>query len=384
MKNFANVPIESVFKTLGIQMKQSRKTEVLEFKSFSCSGCDKKTLIGDFVCNSCPYKPQSIKVKGYADMFDPKYSKTLKSAAIKLYIALFFYCDSDGCGDSVSFKELADLIDVNVKTIKASLDALSKENYIIYDQENPRYFGFDIVDYREMYKKAFENGKGYVTLDQSILSDLMSVKDLNSLRCIIKIYFNASYNQYRSASKIAATKVSFAELRKSLPSYVKPFILRKAINDVGKFFENFRENYKEYVVVLGEKYQRQVIKERLKADGKVRIPDYIKKINDMISSANADVENNGAISFATNNKFFADGLILPPVAGKIPEIRFNSDQRNDLVNLCPEYGIENIINAIKTYFVEYILNRVKINNPGGLIRKILMEQTEYNFISSEA
>ena len=352
-------------------MKQSRTVQLLELKSFYCEKCDGR---GTSACNDCPYRPVSTQIRGNTEVFDDgKYASTLKSSAIKLYMAMFFYCDSNGYAEELSYKELSEFIGVHQKTIKASLEALCNENYINYSKKNSRYFSTSINDYDKMYQVASSGGKGYITLSKEMLHDIVSVSGLNNLRCIIKVIFNAIYNQFKSASKLAATKITFENMRKCLPHYVKPFILREAISSVKTFFNNYSESYKEFIIVLDKKYQASALKEQLKADGKLRIPKLVDKLNILTDRINKDIDRYGEINYTTTAELLQEGLLLSPVTGSIKKLDFNSSQKNDLLSLCTEYGVDLILGAIKTYYSEYIIKHIPIDNPGGLIRKIIKE-----------
>ena len=380
MKNFANIPIDSIFRTLGVQLKQTKNLEVLEIEPLYCKNCFRR-LADSSACDTCPGNIHSVSVSGYTAKFDSSYNRTLKSASIKLFILLFFYSDSNGIIDSVNIRSLSDYIGCNKKTVIASLRSLELAGYIDYEKRNSLFYDIQILNYQDMYKKAYQGGRGYVTMDKELLLDIMKIKDLNSLRCIIKLLFKASYNQIKSASKLAAAKVSFDTLKDSLPDYVKPHILRNAVSNVRAFFHSVNEDYKEFVVVLAEKYQGAVIKERLKADGKIKIPAFIKEFNEKIDRINKDIENGGNLSFESISYLSDNSIMLPPAVGKYPGLNINSNVKNDLFNLCPQYGADSIIAALKIFFTEYIANHIRIENVGGLIRKILSERTEYGILS---
>lgn len=376
MKHFANVPVDSVLNTLGIQLKPSHTIEVINFNLPYCDSCI-NSLIDSSACESCSYRPSSVTVRGFKDSFDTKYNRTLKSAAVKTFISLFFYADSTGCINNLDINTLADFIGCHKKTIVASLLSLEDVGYLSLNKINPRLYDVTILNYTKMYAKACNGGCGFITLDLATFTNIVNVKGLNTLRCLIKLFFNAAFNEIKSASKLAAARLSFKDLRKSLPPYVKPFILREALSQIRPFFCSVDKSYDTLIVVLDKKYQGKALKARIKEDAKSKFSDFIANFNRIIEKANAELKFSKHISLETKLNLEDLDIIQSPEGGLYPVMYLNSDTRNDLIDMAPEYGTDAIIDALKTLYAEYIAVYTKVTNIGGLIRKILMERTGY-------
>ena len=378
-KKFANIPVDSVLKTLGIQLKPSRSVEVINFNLPYCDSCI-KSLVDQSACDGCLCKPSSVTVRGFKDSFDTKYNRTLKSAAVKAFISLFFYADSTGHIDSLDISSLAKFIGCHKKTIAASLHTLEEIGYVALTRVNPLLYDIAILDYTNMYAKACNGGRGYVTLDLTTLTSIVKIKGLNPLRCLIKLFFSAAYNELKTASKLAATRLSFTGLRESLPPYVKPFILREALNQVRPFFHSVDEACDNLIVVLEKRYQGKTLKSRIKEEAKLKISDFLSRFNNIIDTANDELHTSKHISIETEHNLIDINVTQSPEGGLYPPLYLNSDTRNDLIAMAPEYGVEAIICALKTLYSEYLAVYTKVTNIGGLIRKILMERTEYGLL----
>ena len=293
---------------------------------------------------------------------------------------MFFYADSTGHVDGLDIKALAEFIGCHKKTIAASLHALEEIGYLSLKKVNPSLYDITIIDYTSMYARACKGGRGYVTMDLATLNDIVKVKGLISLRCLIKLFFAAAFNQIKSASKLVATRLSFRNLCKSLPPYVKPFILREALTQVRPFFHSVDESCSNIIVILNEKYQGKALKSRIKEDAKLKISEFLSRFNNIIDTANDELRTSKHISFETEHNLIDINVTQSPEGGLYPPLYLNSATRNDLIAMAPEYGIEAIIDVLKILYAEYLSVYTKITNVGGLIRKILMERTEYGLL----
>lgn len=368
ISNFANINIDKVFDALGIQLYAHRPSvPILE-----------ATRSSDYISSNVAEDGLHISISGMTREYSGKYyCTTLKSAAIKLYILLYFYTHSNGLTDEIGYNEISDLLGVHKKTVRAALKRLDQEEYIEFYPEKHTFF-CRILNYKDMYEHKKIHHVGYITLNRELLNGILNVSGINSLRCSILSIFKLLRNQFKSATKLAAAEIRMNEFTFNMPKYVKPYIIEQSINEAKTFFSSCKKVYDKFIITLDHKYQASVIKQQLRKEGKEKINDYIAGINALRESALNDIQKGPGLSLETQMdalKYKINDIQLElSFDGKtIPELDFTSDQKNDLYGLCTEYNVEIILNAIGIYYNKYKLAGLKQSNPGGLIRSIIRE-----------
>ena len=376
MNSFANIYIDKVFDTLGVQLYDRRTTtEILE------------SLPSDeaLAAKLNPYSLYSrIRSREYTGRY---YAPTLKSAAIKLYITLYFYVNSKGETEEIGYDEMADLIGVDKKTIRASLDALQNKGFIEW-MGNSRYSFFAwIKNYQEMYDQNRRPSVGYITLNKEILNKILSLKGINALRCTISVLFRTLRNQFKSVSKVPATELDIKTLSWNLPRYVKPGIIRESLSQAKEIFRISEGRFGKYIFLLEKEYRASEIKKQIRIKAKENIRDLITKVDQMAAAANNAISNKDELpdGWGYGMTEVPDMYELRDAYERngegrkgIPILEFNSDQRNDLVTLCTEYSIELVTNGILNFYRNYILKGVQLINPIGAIREIIREMITLN------
>ena len=373
INNFANVNIDRVFDSLGIQLYARRPSiPILERGN---SGA----LLYSTVENDGLHITVSGMTREYSGRY---YCSTLKSSAIKLYLLLYFYANGNGLTDEIGYDEVSDLLGVHKKTVKAALEKLAEENYIEYYPDRYTFF-CTILDYKDMYESRSIRHSGYITLNRELLDGILAISGINSLRCSILAIFKMLRNQFKSASKLPAAEIRMNEFTFNMPKYIRPYIVEKAISDTRAFFSSWKKRYDRFLFVLDKKFQAATIKQQIRAEGKDRIGKLLDGLNTLRQSVVKDFKTTGELSNDTLLKAssyqISEARLISSFNGdSVPEPKFNSDQKNDLLGLCTEYGIDIVLSAIVIYFDQYILTGIKPDNPGGLIRSIIKELISFN------
>ena len=157
----------------------------------------------------------------------PKQSR----ATVLVYLALH-YCDIDSNGFCPygNTREIAKLTCLTVRTVRNSLWKLVESGYIqmgsiLRDGD----FTFYEPDYKNIGLTYMEGGRGYLNLEDGMLRQLASVRDVNSLRAALRMLITV--DNPRSSGQ---TVVSGRNLRLSMPGYVTKGIFQKAIDKIRK------------------------------------------------------------------------------------------------------------------------------------------------------
>lgn len=359
MNKFANININKVFDVLGIQIDKRRSmTEIFEYSK----NIDSNSFYS------------SGKKREYTGRF---YSSTFKQSAVKLYLTLYFYANSHGVTEEIGYQEIADMMHINIKTVKASLSALSDKGYISVYQPTSKTFFAEILEYESMYKKGQHPSIGYITLNSDILFKIIELKGINSIRCAVTVIFRTLRNQFRSSSKTAAAEISIKNITWNLPKYIKPWIIKDALKQTKDLFDIRTGRFGRYIFILSEEYRASSIKAQIREDAKLKLNDIISKIDLIRKNTVDDIQRYGVLSTNTISEIIGTGIseeeLISSYDKDIPALNFNSSQRNDIAQICTEYNPSVVMMAVWNYFKNYCLKRIHIDNPGGLIRKIVKE-----------
>lgn len=154
----------------------------------------------------------------------------------KVYLCLNALTENMGYTRYFSITELKDLIGCSYQSVKNALSSLSEKGRITYKKLRHNKYQAEILSYSYQFRK---NGGGYLQLQDSMLSKLLQIDDINAFRICLSQLIAADNNrindnQYGQTTmflrKLSDQKESL--LVKSLPYYLKPHLIVKKIKNL--------------------------------------------------------------------------------------------------------------------------------------------------------
>lgn len=309
------------------------------------------------------------------------YQPTLKTNAIKLFITYhFLQPDALGFIKNVSIKELAGLLDCTPATIRFSNDVLSSYGYCCFCSSgiDDNHINVLLPEYKNYHKPASEGGRGYLNLSSDMLSELLSIDHLNTLRLTIKGILevdNASIYDVLNPDLTNVTS-SFDKLRGFLPSYCKPNVIRKALEQGDAIFQySFSDN--SVTFRMKEEYSKKNVRKAMLLESKQEIMNHIDCLNDVLELADdkkpsADEDRTQALL-----TMFSIGSF-----SKYPALILTNDDYTDLASMCVQYNMNMVKQAISSIYNDYIARHIPVESFGALTRSYIRKMSFYNISAS--
>lgn len=323
-----------------------------------------------FKCKDCPYKQTLELRKHIANEVKFKYinekNKYGESAPLKLYgILLLLYYHllantEDGILKNVSIKQIAQSLGCNEKTVIANNQLLCKRGYIYQSNAlDKNCINVCICNYKKAFLPASQGGRGYFTLSSELFEELVSIKTTNLLRIVLKqlLEFDEKGNSEEEEKQL---NKSYSELRRYLPGYCKPCVIRKTLKDTNilKF-----DTQKDYVTIkMDRKYDCKKVKEERYEYTKNEISTQLANLTEETKNA---ITIGGA---AFSNSYFRLKRI-----DNYSVWAFEDTQIVELSRLAVCYSIELVIYSLSEIYATYICGdkNKQIKNLGGLARNII-------------
>lgn len=349
------------------------------------------------------------------------YKRTfLTSADIRIFCLLHFLVNSvNGTAKLIQTMDIAESVHVDYKTVLASYKRLVEMNLITVSAATGNdmdLVNVTITGYETMFLKRGDGGYGYFTMTIDFLSMITDIKNINELRILLRLTAQTATDELNSAAKQATSLITFEEIRKGLPGYIKPGVIRHAFNSVKHVFEDIEYIGKRLKVTLRPEYQGRIVKEQVREAAGAQINSFIHDLNLTATSANLEINStlkqailkNGHFALSENiiNRFKNLGIEISArqyavseseywtakraekideedskYIKNIPGIKFTPSDINDSVILAQDYGIGAVLSAIKRYYETYVLGPIKLpayeKGIGGLLRTILRDQKSY-------
>lgn len=266
--------------------------------------------------------------------------------------------DRLGIVKNIPIDFLAKRLKCDKKTIKNNLNILADNHMIYYSHGMERSLvNICILEYKTYFLSAHEGGRGYYTLSDVVMEQLIAIKNVNNMRLTIKTLLDMD-DKHKTVSS-PTLSYTYQELISFLPSYFKKARTLELIKQIKDECENaiLTPHISEYTVsfTLGHVYQPFLMKIEQEKKHKEEIITRITSINESLSKQLAP----------SDRDFQIEKLDFYPT---LP-----SDDKfiTDLVNISMEYSIDHIFYALSQYYIHYLVDGTYIANPGGLIRTIV-------------
>lgn len=323
-------------------------------------------------CSSSVWEPSYTPHKRYINEKNRfGYQPTLKGNAIKLLLLYhFLQPDAHGFVKNISIKSLAMTIGCTVATIHACNKVLSDYNYCyicnsgIYDNHINIY----LVEYKNYHKAAAEGGRGYITMSSEMLTDLISISTLNTLRLNLKGILevdNASYSQTQNET-YSTVDTTYKKLRGFLPSYCKNNIIRKALEKDNAIFDISFHDSKSVCFRIHEKYAQKKLRDAMMENTKENITDFVSNINDVLESLN-NTEHPDEKTKLTEIRT----LLHIVQRKKYPLLTLHLTDYEDLASLALQYNLQIVHTAIIHIYNNYTTSNRPVEKFGALARTII-------------
>ncbi|MDD3361819.1 MAG: hypothetical protein PHW34_09130 [Hespellia sp.] len=384
-------------KAIGVQKNHKEviytETQELDCAASGCFSCENYQKYIEFFefmppeiqekakncCANCPhavYKTvvhESYKYINEKNMFG--FAPRLKSIALKLLLIYHFSNpDEHGLVCSMSPKELAAYLHCTVRSIKNANNTLQKYGYIMYcnDGLSKNHFNVLLTEYSTYALPADQGGRGYATFNQQCLDELVKIKNLNQLRISLRVALDIDTKKGDSPLIV---KQSFESLRRFLPQYCKPGVIKNALSATNLFKVAYDEDN-----VLLQMYEnchgrRNFDKETL-ANGEA-IKNYVDPLNQAMDTFNKRMIEQKIQDIDLINYLEAENIHLKDFSANKKQLFVPFDlspqDYKDLGILTISYTVEEVKSCLQYIHTNYISN-FKLQSIGALARTILQKK----------
>lgn len=310
-------------------------------------------------CDSCPNRVYKTVVKekyvNEKNIFG--YAPRLKAIAIKLLVLYHFMEPSEqGIIHGVSFSEIAETLNCTSRSIRNANETLQDYGYLYCTSTGDHKYQIYIPDYKTYHLPANQGGRGYITMNKEFFNEIAQIKDLNQLRLSLRILLDVDTNL--DAETTPTVKHTYSSLRKYLPRYCKPGIIRNALKSMSALLQLTEKEDSTIRITLLDKFHGRRQRDNSVDENVQKLKDFFKPIIAEANSRNA-LELRGVKQNPYINDFVR---VHTTPAGKTLHmpIGIQESDYTDLANLCITYPFELVIKAAKYIFKKYL------NSPDSL------------------
>ena len=383
--NFANIGKAVLIQALGLQKNYTEILEtteqVIDYSNPACSECKYRSIVKAFdsstdihkgavdSCNNCPKKQYTTNSK-YTKVYHNEknkygYKPLLKNNAIKLFLLLHFNNhDRFGIAQNIDTRVLATTLSCNIKTVYNNLEILKQYNYISYSKNSTYSISLCLCDYESYYLPAQKGGRGFFVMSSDLLMQILAIDNLVSLRLHLRELIELDNLSIKG--RISAFSKSYAELKKLLPSYCKPGIIRKAMENSCHIFDiSITSSNIRFEII--EQYDSKLQKEKCYNQYVTLFTDFIQDFNSTVVAVNVDnfISKKYSEFFDIENINTYDHYHM---------INLNDTDIMDLAQLSIQYSYGLVLDAYSEVYKTYIMQDKKITNLGGLVRTIILSK----------
>ena len=337
-----------------------------------CKGCSNLSLDGG-ACAGCPQMLSNEMVTEY--VYEKKtcsINNKLSLAAMKLYLYLHLTCDGDGYTCDFDLQEFCEKAKVTPLTGKNCLSQLKDRNYISYAAgEWSGYYMVLIKDYKKMFLKASQGGSGYLTISTKVLDALLACPDVNTARCMLRLYDSLSTSVYDHKT------MQLKDILSMFPRYVTRKYIMHALDLLKNIFTVTCKR-KLLTISMDREYFAKRQKETLqsKAAEQLRsqkgamvaaIQAYQNLLHKKKNAARKDID--AAISKITAFGIRSDTGNL----NTNPFQSISEETIRDLSQICTDYNTDLVLQSLIDTFND-VPDWGALRNLGGYIRSLVIDK----------
>lgn len=233
--NFARIGKAILKAATGVQRNHSILTtsQIINMKKCEASGCSlctnhfsqdetKKLETKKFCLSHCPYKCIDNK-KSYINEGNSlkisKYTRLSKLQLKQFVLFHFLWIDERGFIKNVNELDLAKKLKCSVNTVRNNNIALQEYGYIAFSRSSNETVSIFLLDYTKYHLESKKGGCGYITMPKNMLNELLSIKNVNTLRLEVRQILKDDDYQVKEIE--TEVKLSFKEYSRLLPDYFK-------------------------------------------------------------------------------------------------------------------------------------------------------------------
>lgn len=398
LKRFANIGNALLIKALGVQANYKENTVVLNEKNTGCYSCknyimlhaanNDSTVDAEKIKNTCLSKCESCNKKVYCQRIvyhnernKYGYLPRLKTNAIKLLLAYHMIgLNADGIVSNVNIKALSSLLQCSRMTIINNNNILQEYGYIKFINTGKDYINVYIPEAETYYLPAKLGGRGYMPISLVLFNELLKCDTLNELRITLRelMNFNSS-----SINNLSSTVKSVNEIRRTLPKYCRPNIVKKAALKMSvftvKLIDKGIDRLEKIRFTLPDKFNVKSDKEDRLAFYERQFADFIDELKTEIVIVNTTNDTALNLSHSELRKYkdtYEDEMFLP----NLTELELT-----DISALALDISYCDITSSFMDAYFTYYVHGSKPKNVAGLIRHLVrikyeQKQSEINLV----
>lgn len=395
---YAKVGRVPLIQAVGVQKRKGEmsytQTRELDPAKSGCFRCDNYRTI-EFLqymppeiqeeatrrCAGCPHAVYRTVTREVCRHSDEHFGNAPRLKAISLKLLMIYHFaepDERGFVIGISKKELAEILGCTVRSIGNANYALEKYGYIRYCQEGDSRDCFHVLlnGYKNYGLSMKEGGQGYVTFNREFLQEMLKIKDLNQLRIFLRVALEMDTNCDRQ--KPLVTTIDYNSLRKFLPDYCKPGIIRKALSALSRLFQVVCKEKTVSLKMNPTYHGRRNYESQIKKCA-AQMREYVSELNETMSRINKTHQAKKMINVEDQSRLIRAG-IYPQARHRTPSgewiyFTFCLEEKDfdDLGVLCAVYDIEKVKKCLG-YIYEHYLSKRRVENVGELARGLLEQQ----------
>ncbi len=385
MDNFANIGKAVLIQALGLQKNYSEVVEstidVIDYSNPECANCKWNAIHSTFQtgdalyeqatlsCAQCPHKQfssQNVYKKVYHNERNRYgYKPRLKNNAIRLLLLLHFLRpDQYGIIQDIDCHELASELNCNIKTVFHNLEILSTYHYISYSKLEPYKINLCLSDIESYYLPAQKGGRGFLVMSKELLQKILALPNLLSLRIHLRELIELDTLSIKTPFYAISKK--YSDLKRLLPEYCKPCMIRSSLKDCNDIFDM---SFEEYLIrfELQEQFNSKFQKDKLYQEYLTSFENFLLEFNAEIPKINTSTSRNPIF----DDFLHCDASFTPD---EFSLIQWTDIDLEDLAQLALQYSYNRILWALSIVYRTYMIPKRKITNLGGLLRTIVLAQ----------
>ena len=274
------------------------------------------------------------------------YKKPLKKNAILLYMYLHFLpMDGNGFVRKIDAEEAALAIHCDPKTVANNISLLHEAGYIIASKAGiPGCYQAFICEYKNMFRKANEGGRGFLRIGKDLMEKVLLLPDTNTIRLAIRSYIE-SMDQKKQGEK------SLNEIKSVLPEYVTKKKLHETIGlPIFRSIFHVQENRKSASIMILPQFNQLKLSEKIRSKCRESVEDLLIRINKAQDKTHHS------------------------------PIHLSKREIDDISNISLKFPIDAILSGTQYFYENYIVPNRNYSNAGALIRTFASDISEYGFV----
>lgn len=402
---FFNIGKAVLYKAVGLQDNYINemyvKEKIVDLDASGCKTCQAKIILDMFPpgsseyetamkqCSQCQTKIMMTSYTKKKEYVNEKnrygYLPRLSLNALKLLLLCHNYSNNEGLIINVTYEDAAKAMHCSSRTVKNSLYHLKQLGYLSAISNNDGTFCAYITAKKSYYLPATRGGRGYLTITQACLTELLRINTVNALRIALRTLMDLDKAEHNGI--LTCTK-TYETLRRVLPYYCKRNIIKKNLEQCSNIF-TFEITKKNVILKAKEQFRAKEQKKYAYTIYSSKIKTYSNKLNDCVNFVKNDdyiaIEGDIILKTIFDNIFSNDIIKDSKSSSKLSEISLTEKDISDLTRLAIDFSLsdvnESILEIYKTYYL--VGKQKKIRQLGAVARRIILSKYKADNLTNE-